>query len=101
MPLYEYELVNVGSGEVLETVSLPMAVAERDAVVLRRRALPRSLVVAGCVADPGTQAAQVLAGYKRVEERMGSGREFRQKIGHSPEVVKAVWGATEGGTKKG
>ncbi len=92
MPLYEFQVVNQNTGEVLETINLPLAVDDRDAATLRRAPLPRSLAIQGHAEDPTNQANQVLNGYKRIEQRIGNNSEFQRKIGHSAEQVKVAWG---------
>ena len=90
MPLYEFDVIRA-DGEVLVTLALPLAVAERDAVTLRRRSVPASVGLTGAAADPGLPGNQVLRAYQRLEQRHGNTRAFRRRIGHSPEAVKRAW----------
>lgn len=89
MPLYEY--IAEVDGKEVGRINLPLPVASRDAVRFRRAPLPRSLTVSGHAENPEVQANQVLRGYKRAEQRAGNTREFRRRIGHSPETVKRAW----------
>jgi hypothetical protein len=91
MPAYEYELLHPDTGAILARITLAVPVAERDAITLRRREIPNSVAIAGAARDPGQPANQVLDTYKRIETRLGNNREFRRRIGHSPEAIKRAW----------
>jgi hypothetical protein len=91
MPCYQFDLI-APSGSVLATVTLPLPVAERDQVILRRRSVPDSVGLAGCTADPARPDRQILAAYRRIESRLGNNREFHRRIGHTPAQIKRAWG---------
>jgi hypothetical protein len=93
MPAYDYEIINTATGAVLSRLTLPMPVTERDAITVRRHAVPETIGVAGAARDPSLPGNQVLAAYKRIEQRVGNNAEFRRRIGHSPETVKRAWSA--------
>jgi hypothetical protein len=93
MPAYEYELVSTISGAVLGRITLARPVTERDSVAVRRQAVPQRVAIAGTAPDPGAPQNQVLAAYRRIEQRVGNNADFRRRIGHSPAAVKQAWGA--------
>lgn len=88
MPLYEFHLLD-SKGEVVARIDVPLPVAERDSLALRRAALPRTLAVAGGAPNPDTDAN--LRVLYRAEQRMGSTAEFHRAIGFTPEDYKKTW----------
>jgi len=92
MPLYEYEISSSITGEILAVVTLPLPVADRDRIQLRRRTIPSSVGIAGAAPDPAAPSQQVLSAYRRLEQRLGNNADFRRRIGHAPETVKRAWG---------
>lgn len=93
MPAYQYELLHSGTGAILSRITVVVPVAERDDVTVRRQPVPSSIGIAGAARDPGQSSNQVLEAYKRLENRIGNNREFRRRIGHTPETVKRAWSA--------
>jgi hypothetical protein len=91
MPLYEYEITSGSTGETLAVVTLPLPVASRDGIQIRRRTVPSTVGIAGAAANPAAPQKQVLAAYQRLEQRIGNNAEFRRRIGHAPETVKRAW----------
>lgn len=88
MPLYEYEILD-SSEQVVATVNIPLPVAERDGVTLRRVPIPRHLNVSLPQSEETHQANDVMRCLKRGEARQGS--EYLTKLGYSPETLKQVW----------
>lgn len=90
MPLYEFDLIDP-SGQTVASLALPLPVADRDALTLRRRTVPATVGISGAAADPGQAGRQVLRAYQRLEQKHGNTREFRRRIGHSPAAVQRAW----------
>jgi hypothetical protein len=87
MPTYEYEIVNERTGEVLATHIARLPVEQRDRVIIRRVKVPRSVSIAGAAAAP-SQGGEVLAGYHKQEQKLGS--RFRSEF--TPAQIKQAWG---------
>jgi hypothetical protein len=82
MPVYEYEIPEANA-----TILLARPVRLRDApVVVRRRTVPARVALAQLRHNPQAQGAQVLAGYRRLEER-GKLRHSR----YTPDQIKRAW----------
>jgi len=86
MPAYEFDLVNQITGEVIHTIPVVLPVDERNALVCKRREIPRSLVVAGS-STGNNQSAEVLNGYYQKELQEGS----RFKSSFTKDQIKKAW----------
>jgi hypothetical protein len=87
MPAYDFELIHKDTGAVIATVPLILPVNDRDAVVLQRRTVPDSVLIAGAAANPHDQASSVLAGYYKEEQKAGS----RFASAFTAEEIKRAW----------
>lgn len=91
MPTYEYEIRDKETGETVGSVNLIRPVAARDRVHILRRTAPRSVAIRGAAPTPN-QASEVLAGYRKQEEKVGSNRQFRASLGEfTPSQIKQAW----------
>lgn len=92
MPNYEFEICDSQTGATVGVVTLHRPVDARDRVEIRRKTAPRSIMICGTAAPKLDQASEVLAGYRRAEEKMGSTREFHRSLGEfTPSQIKKAW----------
>lgn len=89
MPLYSFEIYHPDTGEVVVHFDVPLPVAQRDKLALRRNGIPETLAIANSAPSPDVDAN--LRVLYRAEQRMGSTTEFHRKIGFAPEEYKRVW----------
>lgn len=88
MPVYDYEILDPVTGDVLETVSIPRLIEARDRISLRRCTVPNSIAIAGAARLP-TQRDEVLSGYYREECRHGS----RFRSSYTKKQIADIWSA--------
>jgi hypothetical protein len=92
MPTYEFEILDSQNGTPIGVVTLHRPVEARDRVEIRRKTAPRSIMICGVATPKLDQASEVLAGYRRAEEKMGSTREFHRSLGEfTPAQIKKAW----------
>lgn len=84
MPAYEYELVREDTGKVIVALTVIVPVDLRDRVKLRRRTVPRRVIVTGHARNERTEESSALAGYRRLEDKHGS----RFKSRFTPDQIK-------------
>lgn len=88
MPAYHYDVVNA-DGKIVASVAAVLPVDERDQVVLVRRTVPDSINI-GAAPSPMNQAAEVMRGYHRLEEKHGS--RVDGLLGEfTPKQIKEAW----------
>lgn len=91
MPLYAFEIVNRETGETVAHFDLPLPVAQRDELEVRRAALPDRIGLTGMAENPNR--SHTLRALHRVEQRMGNGREFYSRLQldpNKPQTPKAL-----------
>lgn len=86
MPSYEFEILNEETGEPVGKLVAVLPVEQRDKLRIRRVTVPRSVSISG-VAPAPSQGAEVLRGYRKQEEKLGS--RFRSEF--SADTIKKVW----------
>ena len=92
MPAYEYDICHAQTGEPLVRVTVRVPVADRDKLFLARLTVPKTVTVTNTAPGKLDQASEVMAGYRREEERVGNNREFRSRLGEfTPEQIKKAW----------
>lgn len=87
MPLYDYHLVNIETGEILATVPLKLNVDSRDSVGLHRANVPDRIGIMGAAANPIDMASGIMKGYHKRECEQGS----RFKSSFTPKQIKEAW----------
>lgn len=89
MPNYRYDICH--GDEVLHSMEIPLPVAERDNITIRRAQVPDRVSVVGMAISPEDDSGGQIKRYLHsVEERVGNNRDFQKLIEYPPEVIKRV-----------
>lgn len=87
MPLYSFTVVDTKTGEVVHRFDVPLAVAERDNLQLRRSSLPERLAISGSAQNPHEGGNEYMRAVRNYELRHGT-TAFRRNVGYDPVTVK-------------
>lgn len=90
MPLYDFQVLDRQSGEVLEVIAVNLPIAKRDDVEFRRITVPQRVTVLGSAPDNPNNAHRVdMKNLHKSEERLGS--NFEQFYGKSKKEIQRLW----------